>query len=136
MNVNRRQCIQTALGAAFITALTTASARATETPRHIELHLDLAVAPGREQEMLSNFEKIFRPIAKKQPGYIDLKMLKLREAIRGGAPAGGTFRFVLDFESEELRQKWIASAAHAKGWPTIEDMLSDRNFNILLYDIY
>jgi hypothetical protein len=89
-----------------------------------------------EQEMLSNFEKIFRPIAKKQPGYIDLKMLKLREAIRGGAPAGGTFRFVLDFESEELRQKWIASAAHAMGWPTIEDTLSDKNFNILLYDIY
>jgi heme-degrading monooxygenase HmoA len=130
--MNRRGCIQTALAAAY----TAASGRAAETPRHIELHLDLAVAPGREEEMLSNFEKIFRPTAKKQPGYIDLKMLNLREAIRGGVPPGGKFRFVLVFQSEEMRQKWIASAAHAKAWPTIEDTLSDKNFNILLYDIY
>ena len=130
--MNRRRCIQTALAAAYAAS----QARAAETPRHIELHLDLAVTPGREQEMLGNFEKIFRPTAKKQPGYVDLKMLKLREAIRGGAPPGGSFRFVLVFESEDMRQKWIASAAHAKAWPTIEDTLSDKNFNILLYDIY
>ncbi len=130
--MNRRTYIQTVFAAAYAAA----SARAAEAPKKIELHLDLAVAPGREKEMLANFEKIFKPTAKKQPGYIDLKMLKLREAIRGGAPPGGSFRFVLDFESEELRQKWIASAAHAKAWPTIEDTLSDKNFNILLYDIY
>jgi len=130
--MNRRTYIQTVFAAAYAAA----SARAAEAPKKIELHLDLAVAPGREKEMLANFERIFKPTAKKQPGYIDLKMLKLREAIRGGAPPGGSFRFVLDFESEELRQKWIASAAHAKAWPTIEDTLSDKNFNILLYDIY
>jgi heme-degrading monooxygenase HmoA len=130
--MNRRRCIQTTLAAAYATS----QGRAVETPRHIELHLDLAVTPGRGQEMLGNFEKIFRPTAKKQPGYVDLKMLKLRQAIRGGAPPGGSFRFVLVFESEDMRQKWIASAAHAKAWPTIEDTLSDKNFNILLYDIY
>jgi antibiotic biosynthesis monooxygenase (ABM) superfamily enzyme len=130
--MNRRTYIQTAFAAAYVAA----AVRAAEPPRKIELHLDLAVAPGREKEMLANFEKIFRPTAKKQPGYVDLKMLKLREAIRGGAPPGGTFRFILDFESEELRQKWIASAAHAKAWPTIENTLTDKNFNILLYDIY
>jgi hypothetical protein len=130
--MNRRSYIKTALAAACAAA----ASRGAETPRRIELHLDLAVIPGREQEMLNNFEKIFRPTAKKQPGYIDLKMLKLRDAIRGGAPPGGKFRFVLVYESEELRQKWIASAAHAKAWPTIEDLLSDKNFNILLYEIY
>jgi len=130
--MNRRSSIKTALAAAYVAA----ASRAAETPRRIELHLDLAVTPGREQEMLNNFEKIFRPTAKKQPGYIDLKMLKLRDAIRGGAPPGGNFRFVLVYESEELRQKWIASAAHAKEWPKIEDTLSDKNFNILLYEIY
>jgi heme-degrading monooxygenase HmoA len=130
--MNRRTNIQTIFAAAYVAAC----GRAAESPRKIALHLDLAVAPGREKEMLANFEKIFKPVAKKQPGYIDLKMLKLREAIRGGAPPGGSFRFVLVFESEELRQKWIASAAHAKAWPTIEDTLSDKNFNILLYDIY
>src|SRR5580658_5247884 len=130
--MNRRSCIQTALAAAYLAS----QARAADPPRHIELHLDLAVTPGREDEILGNFEKIFRPTAKKQAGYLDIKMLKLREAIRGGAPPGGKYRFVLDFESEELRQKWIASAAHAKAWPTIEDTLSDKNFNILLYDVY
>jgi heme-degrading monooxygenase HmoA len=130
--MNRRNSIKMALAAAYVAA----AARAAETPRRIELHLDLAVTPGREQEMLNNFEKIFRPTAKKQPGYVDLKMLKLRDAIRGGAPPGGRFRFVLVYESEELRQKWIASAAHAKEWPKIEDTLSDKNFNILLYEIY
>ncbi|HEX3878107.1 MAG TPA: hypothetical protein VHW24_14035 [Bryobacteraceae bacterium] len=130
--MKRRNLIQSALAAAYVSA----SARAADPPRRIELHLDLAVTPGREQEMLSNFEKIFKPAAKKQPGYVDLKMLKLREAIRGGAPPGGKFRFVLVYESEELRQKWIATATHKKYWPTIEDTLSDKNFNILLYDIY
>lgn len=128
--MNRRSCIQTALAAAYVAA----SARAAETPRHIELHCDLAVTPGREDEMMKNFESIFRPAAKKQPGYIDVRVLKLRDAIRGNAPT--KFQFVLDFESEELRQKWIATATHAKVWPTIENTLSDKNFSILVYDVY
>jgi heme-degrading monooxygenase HmoA len=104
--------------------------------RPIELHLDLAVDPKREQEMLTNFENIFRPTARRQPGYIDLKMLKLSSAIRGPAPTGGKYRFVLVFESEELRQKWIASKDHEKAWPEIEKTLTDKNFGILLYDVY
>ena len=84
--------------------------------------------------MMKNFESIFRPAAKKQPGYIDVRVLKLRDAIRGNAPT--KFQFVLDFESEELRQKWIATATHAKVWPTIENTLSDKNFSILVYDVY
>ena len=128
--MNRRSYIQSALAAAYVAA----SSRAAESPRHIELHCDLVPMPGKEDEILKNFETIFRPVAKKQPGYIDLKMLKLRAAIRGATPP--KFRFVLDFQSEELRQKWIATAAHAKAWPTIEDLLSDKNFSITVYDIY
>lgn len=130
--MNRRSCIRTALAAAYAAA----SARAAETPRHIQLHCDLAVAPGREEEMLKNFETIFRPAAKKQPGYIDVRVLKLRDAIRGTPPPGTKFQFVLDFESEEMRQKWIATATHAKVWPSIENTLSDKNFSILVYDVY
>ena len=120
----------------FLAAAGTAAARAAETPRHIQLHLDLAVDPAKEQEMLRYFDKVFRPTARKQPGYIDLKMLKLKQAIRGGAPPGGSLRFVLTFVSEELRQKWIATAAHEKVWPAIENTLTDKNFNILVYDEY
>jgi hypothetical protein len=120
----------------FAATACAAGARAAAPPRHIQLHLDLDVDPKREQEMLDHFEKVFRPTAKKQPGYIDLKMLKLQQAIRGGAPPGGKFRFVLIFASEEMRQKWIATKAHAEVWPKIEDTLLDKNFNILVYDEY
>ena len=63
-------------------------------------------------------------------------MVKLRSAIEGPAPAGGKFRFVLTFESEELRQKWIKSKDHDRVWPDIEKTLTDKKFGILLYDVY
>jgi hypothetical protein len=102
--------------------------------RPIQLHCDLAVDPKKEQEMLDNFEKIFRPVARKQPGFIDLKMLKLKTAIRGPVPL--KYRFELTMESEELRQKWIATEVHAKAWPSIENTLTDKNFSIAVFEVY
>ena len=84
--------------------------------------------------MLHNFKTIFRPAASKQPGYIDVQMIKLRSAIQGKAPEAGNYRFVLTFVSEELRQKWIATAVHQKVWPTIENTLTSKNYTVLLYD--
>jgi hypothetical protein len=110
------------------------AAQAAPSGRPIQLHCDLSVDPKREQEMLDNFEKIFRPVARKQAGFIDLKMLKLKNAIRGPAPL--KYRFELTMESEELRQKWIATEAHAKVWPTIENTLADKNFSITVFDVY
>jgi len=105
-------------------------------PGHpIQLHVDLAVDPAKEKEMLHNFETIFRPEAAKHPGYIDVKMLKLRSAIQGNAPAGLNYRFVLTFRSEELRQKWVASAGHQRVWPTIENALSSKDHTVLLFDV-
>src|SRR5256885_988829 len=89
--------------------------------RPIQLHVDLSVVPTKEKEMLRNFETIFRPAAAKQPGYIDVKMLKVRSALMGKAPAGVNYRFVLTYQSEELRQKWVATEVHQKVWPTIEN---------------
>ena len=131
--MNRRTYLKGMLAVAGAQAVKT---QAPKGKRPIQLHLDLSVDPKREQEMLMNFENIFRPTAERQPGYIDLKMLKLNSAIRGPAPAGGKYRFVLTFESEELRQKWIASKDHDKVWPEIEKTLTDKNFGILLYDVY
>lgn len=102
--------------------------------RPIQLHCDLAVDPKREQEMLDAFEKTFRPVAQKQPGFIELKMLKLKTAIRGTAPL--KYRFELTMQSEELRQKWIATEAHAKVWPLIENTLTDKNFSIAVFEVY
>ena len=103
--------------------------------RGIQLHVDLTVDPAKEQEMLKNFHTIFKPAASKQPGYIDVQILKLRTAVMGKAPAGMNYRFVLTFESEELRQKWIASDVHKKVWPTVENTLKDKNYTVLLLDI-
>src|SRR5580704_10825824 len=72
----------------------------------IQLHVDLSVDPAKEQEMLHNFHTIFRPAASKQPGFIDVKMLKLRSVLAGAAPAGANYRFELTFASEDRRQAW------------------------------
>ena len=105
-------------------------------PGHpIQLHVDLAVDPAREKEMLHNFETLFRPEAAKHPGYIDVKMLKLRTALQGSGPAGVNYRFSLTYQSEELRQKWVASAGHQRVWPTIENTLSSKNYTVLLFDV-
>ncbi len=47
-------------------------------------------------------------------------MLKRRTILQGTAPANHNYRFELEFENEELRQKWIASAAHQRVWPPVE----------------
>jgi hypothetical protein len=62
-------------------------------------------------------------------------MLKLRSVVQGAAPEGSNYRFVLTFESEELRQKWVASSTHQKVWPEIEKTLTNKNYNVLLYDM-
>jgi len=84
--------------------------------------------------MLHNFKTIFLPAASKQAGYIDVQMLKLHSALQGKGPEASNYRFVLTFASEELRQKWVASAIHQKVWPTVENTLKSKNYTVLLYD--
>jgi hypothetical protein len=95
----------------------------------------MTVDPAREKEMLHNFETIFRPEAAKHPGYIDVKLLKLRTVLKGSIPAGVNYRFSLTYQSEELRQKWIATAAHQRVWPTLENTLLTRDYTVLLFDV-
>ena len=129
--MKRRTCLKTILAAGG----TTAGALAAGPGHPIQLHVDLAVDPAKEKEMLHNFETIFRPEAAKHPGYIDVKMLKLRTALQGSAPAGLNYRFCLTYQSEELRQEWVASAEHKRVWPTIENSLSSKNYTVLLFDV-
>src|SRR4051794_22458132 len=102
--MKRRTYLQTMLAAGAASAVAQAA-----DGRPIQLHLDMSVDPKKEKEMLKNFETIFKPAASKQPGYIDVKILKLRSTLTGKAPAGVNYRFVLTYQSEELRQKWIAT---------------------------
>jgi len=101
----------------------------------IVLYVDMLVDPAKEKEMVDNYHNIFRPAAVKFPGYIDLKIVKLRKTLQGTAPAGMNYRFQLTFESEELRQKWIASDVHQKVWPTIERTLTNpKDYTVMLCD--
>jgi hypothetical protein len=108
--------------------------RAAGTVRPIQLQVDLSVDTAKEKEMLRNFATIFRPAAAKFQGFIDVRMLKLRTVVMGSAPPGVNYRFELIYQSEELRQKWVASPTHQKVWPTIEDTLMTKNYNVLLFD--
>ncbi len=103
--------------------------------KHIRLYVEMDVAPAREQEMLRIFHETFVPEAVKHEGYIRVKMLKKRAVLMGTAPADHTFRFEREFENEELRQKWIASAAHQRVWPPVEAMMTTtKNYPVVLYD--
>ena len=80
--MKRRTYIRTVLAGAVLLA-----PAAEVTGKPIELHVDLTVDPAKEAEMLKNFHTVFRPAASKQPGYINVQMLKLRSTLNGQAPA-------------------------------------------------
>ena len=103
--------------------------------KHIRLYVEMDVAPAREREMLDTIHNVFVPEAVKHEGHIRIRMLKRRTIIQGTAPANHNYRFELEFESEELRQKWIASAGHQRVWPPVErTMTTQKNYPVVLDD--
>ena len=104
-------------------------------PRSIQLHADLNVDPAREAEAVRYFETVYRPTANRFEGYIDLQLLKLHAALVGSAPAGMNYRFSITFSSEDLRLKWVASAAHEEVWGTLETFLTRHEYDFLLFEI-
>ena len=134
--MNRRGILRSAFAAtvaAFGVRRLTGPVRAQT--RHIRLYVEMDVAPAREREMLDAFHNTFVPEAVKHDGYIRVKMLKRRAVIQGTTPPAHNYRFELEFESEELRQKWIASAAHQRVWPLVEKtMTTQKNYPVVLYD--
>jgi heme-degrading monooxygenase HmoA len=127
--MKRRTCLKAALAAMSASSVTMAAES-----RKIRLDVDLTVDPSREKEMLKNFHEIFKPAAIKHPGYIDVQIFKLRTVVMGKPPGDANYRFVLTYQSEELRQKWVASDVHKKVWPTVENTLKHKNYTVLLYD--
>jgi hypothetical protein len=135
--VNRRGILWSSFVATAAAALGLdrfAQATGAQTP-HIRLYVEMDVPPEREREMLEAFHETFVPEAVKHEGYIRVKMLKRRSILQGAAPAAHNYRFELEFESEELRQKWIASAGHQRVWPLVErTMTTQRDYPVVLYD--
>jgi hypothetical protein len=93
------------------------------------------IAPARERDMLDRFHNPFVPEAVKHEGYIRVKMLKRRTVLQGSVPPQHTYRFELEFENEELRKQWAASAGHQRVWPPVERMMATtQNYPVTLYD--
>ena len=103
--------------------------------KHIRLYVEMDVPAARERELLDTFHNTFVPEAVKHDGYIRVRMLKRRSVIQGTVPEAHTYRFELEFESEELRQQWIASAGHQRVWPLVErTMTTQKGYPVVLYD--
>jgi hypothetical protein len=134
--VHRRGILRTALGAAAAAlGFGRVAAAAGAQAKHIRLYVEMDVAPSREREMLDTFHNVFVPEAVKHEGYVRVKMLKRRTILQGTAPAHHNYRFELEFESEELRQKWITSAGHQRVWPPVErTMTTFKDYPVVLYD--
>src|SRR5690349_13073817 len=104
--MNRRiwlQRIGASLGAlAAGTGLARAKANSAPTSQNtsvIVLYCDLAVMPGKEQQMLHVFHDRFRPAAAKFKGFVDLKILKFDHLVQGSPPPKNiNYRFQLTYE--------------------------------------
>ena len=134
--MNRRGILRSAfVAAAAALGVSRFAVSARAQTKHIRLYVEMDVPPAREREMLDTFHNTFVPEAVKHEGYIRVKMLKRRTIVQGTAPATHNYRFELEFESEELRQQWIASAAHQRVWPLVErTMKTQKDYPVVLYD--
>ena len=109
--------------------------RADAQTKHIRLYVEMDVPAGREREMLETFHNAFVPEAVKHAGYVRVKMLKRRAVLQGTVPLQHNYRFELEFENEELRQQWIASAGHQRVWPPVERCMTTlKDYPVVLYD--
>ena len=135
-DVHRRGLLRSAVMAAVAAfGLGRFAPRVAATGKHIRLYVEMDVAPSREREMLDVFHRVFVPEAEKHAGYVRVKMLKRRAILQGTAPASHNYRFELEFENEELRQKWIASAGHQRVWPQVERAMTTlKDYPVVLYD--
>ncbi len=129
--VNRRTSLKTLVAAALAAAPKAVLAAG----KPIQLHVDLDVIPGKEKTLEANFEKIFRPTIGKQPGFVEVKLLRFQAAKAGEGPKHSSYRLVISFQTEAQRVTWVATADHQKAWPSIEGQLQGAKFSAWLYDI-
>lgn len=101
----------------------------------MQLEVDLNIDPAKEKALLETFDKTFRPTIRKQPGFVNVMLLKFVKAGAGVAPEGMNYRMIVGFETEELRMNWVKSADHARVWPQMEKHFRSPKFNALVFDV-
>ena len=129
--MNRRTYLQTmaALGATSVAASAAAGSA-------IQLHVEMEVDPAKEKELLANYRQTFRPAISKQPGFVDVKLMKFRSVASGGVKAPAIYRLLISFQAEEQRLQWVATDLHQKVWPTLSKTLKNPDaVAAILYDV-
>ncbi len=134
--MNRRGILKSVFGAMAAAAGVVGLAPVAKAQtKHIRLYVEMDVDAAQERAMLDMFHNQFVPEAVKHEGFMRVKLLKRRTVLQGTAPANTNYRFELEFESEELRQRWIASPAHQRVWPPIEKFIKTQGtYPVVLYD--
>ena len=79
----------------------------------VVLHVDLQAKPAAGSALEQTFREAFRPAIQAQPGFVETALL------HSGSETD-QYRLVIVFESEPLRQKWVATDLHQQVWPMIE----------------
>lgn len=126
--MHRRQSLKALAGAAAVAAAQAA-------PGPIQLHVDLEVDPSKEKALVENFRKVFHPVISRQPGFVDVKLLELRQAVAGPAPSNMNYRLLISFQTEKQRQAWVRTDEHQRAWPSIEENLRGVKYTAVLYDV-
>lgn len=133
MTVSRRNCLKrlAAAGTASV-FLSSATAATPSGPAHpIQLHVELDVIPGKEKELEEGFQQ-FVPVIRKQPGFVEVRLLKFTKAFEGKATA--PYRLLISFETEEQRLQWVANPEHQRAWPSIGNALRYQPNTVILYE--
>lgn len=92
----------------------------------IELHVYCDVLEGKEEELEKVFNDVFSSAMAKQPGFVRVNLLKMRENKR-------KYEIDIVFETEEQRLAWVATPEHAEAWPKVEACFS--NFSYKGFDV-
>ena len=79
----------------------------------VALHVDLQLQPGAGPELEKTFCDVFRPAISAQPGFSAVALLH-------STPEADHYRLVIEFQSEELRLNWVATALHQQVWSKME----------------
>ena len=79
----------------------------------VTLHVDLQAKPGAGSALEQTFREAFRPAIRAQQGFVETALLH-------SDSEPDSYRLVIAFESEALRQKWVATDLHQQVWPMME----------------
>jgi len=78
----------------------------------IELHIYLEPHDGKEKELENLYLKEYVEGIKNQQGFRRTTLLKKRDALR-------EYQINIEFDSEDLRMKWVESKEHTEIWPKV-----------------